>query len=209
MNCKICKSTIQQDLVLKNARKFYLCEHCDFVFLADEFLLSKEQEKARYDQHQNLESNQIYMKILEGFYSYAVKAHYSSGDLLDFGSGPKPVFAELLQDKGIEPDIYDVFYAPNLPQRQYDFVASIETFEHFNQPLNEIKMISELLKKRAYLAVMTEFRPSLEVFKAWRYKDDTTHVSFYSPKTFEYISELFGFKLIKHNDKGTIILQKL
>jgi len=149
------------------------------------------------------------MKILEGFYNYAIKPHYSSGDLLDFGSGPKPVFAELLQQKGIEVDIYDVFYAPSLPQKQYDFVTSIETFEHFNQPLNEIKMISELLKKGAYLAVMTEFRPSLDDFRAWRYKDDTTHVSFYSPKTFEYISELFGFKLIKHNDKNTIVLQKL
>lgn len=210
MNCRICKNKINETISLANGREFFSCVFCDFVFLNPKFLLNIEEEKARYDNHENSIENLGYVKMFEEFIAEAVTPFQTSvKTILDYGSGPGPVLAELLKRKAYQVSIYDPIYAKNeYRENSFDLITSTEVFEHFNEPLNEIKRIIALLKPKGYLSVMTKFLPEKDKFKSWFYKDDPTHVSFYSLKTFEFLARELGLTSIKNNGTNLIVLQK-
>ena len=208
MLCKICKTQTNKTTTLSNGKIFHHCDHCGFSFLDDQFHVDQEAEKARYDQHENSLEDKGYVKIFEDFIASSVTPFVKSpAQILDYGSGPQPVLAELLKNKGFEVDIYDPFYAPNKPSKQYDLITSTEVFEHFNNPVAEIEKVVSHLKPQAILAIMTRFSPSLEDFKSWFYKDDSTHVSFFDLKTFSYLEKAYNFRTIHTDQFNTICLQ--
>lgn len=210
LNCKICKSTINKQTILKNSRIYYHCDKCGFISLDSNFLLSRDEEKARYDLHENSSENSGYLKLLQDFIMTAVKP-YPVQKILDYGSGPNPILATLLREEKYDVDIYDPYYAPldSMKNTQYDMIISTETFEHFQNPLEEMDSIIKLLKPQAYLSIMTSFAYPYEEFKAWRYKDDATHIAFYSIATFQRLAELFSMSIIYSNNKNIIVLRKL
>lgn len=190
-------------------KKFYHhCDNCDFAFLDPLYLPDSQKEKARYDIHENNTDNESYLEIFKNFISYAIEP-YLPNKILDYGSGPEPVLAKLLEEEKYLVETYDPFYSPQKPDSKFDLISSTEVFEHFHNPLKDIEKIITYMEPGAYLAIMTRFIPSFEEFKTWNYKDDTTHVSFFSPKTFETITEIFNFKILKHNNLDTIILKNL
>lgn len=180
------------------------------MFLDSQFFLDYESEKSRYDLHENTIENQGYVAMFEKFIAEAVTPfHDSVKEILDYGSGPGPVLAELLKRKGYQADIYDPIYAKNsFQENSFDLITSTEVFEHFNDPKKDIEKLVSLLKSGAYLSIMTRFLPEKDKFKSWFYKDDPSHVSFYSLKTFEFLGRENGLKIIKNNGFNLIILQK-
>lgn len=208
-NCKICNSAIAGQIESKDSRVFDYCKVCDFIALQPEFFLDAKAEKARYELHENTIDDQGYVDMFEKFIDYAIKP-YAVSKILDYGSGPGPVLAELLERHGYEADIYDPFFAArDLQDSSYDLICSTEVFEHFNNPLETIINVIKLLKPGGYLAVMTMMSPAVESFSGWWYKNDPTHVSFYTAKTFEYIAEKLALRLEKHNQKNILVLKKL
>jgi 2-polyprenyl-3-methyl-5-hydroxy-6-metoxy-1,4-benzoquinol methylase len=170
------------------------------------FHLSPVDEKLRYDQHQNTSDNIEYIETFKRFIETAITP-YPATQVLDYGCGPNPVLAELLKSHNLQTDIYDPFYFPTEPQvESYDLITSTEVFEHLREPLVTLEHINKLLKPGGYLAIMTKFLPPNDQFVSWRYKDDTTHISFYSPKTFIQISQ--ELELIQHNNQDIIVLRK-
>lgn len=124
---------------------------------------------------------------------------------LDFGSGPGPALAAMLQEAGMRMALYDPFYAPDpeaLDER-YDFVSCSEVVEHFNRPADGWRQLSALLCPGGWLGVMTGLSSdrSAEGFLKWRYKDDLTHVSFYSLDTMAWIAGHFGLELHPVDDR--------
>ncbi len=208
-NCKICRVVIEKRTVLKNSRVYYHCDECGFISLDSRLLLSPDEERARYDLHENSLDNSGYLNFLRNFIELAVKP-YPVQKILDYGSGPNPNLANLLKGLGYEVDIYDPYYAPcnAILEASYDLIVSTETFEHFSDPLKELRFINSLLRPQAYLAIMTSFACSYEDFKAWRYKDDETHIAFYSMQTFQKLTELFSMKVIYTNHKNIVVLQR-
>ncbi len=205
MFCKICQSPITQQTVLKNGKIYHHCHQCDFSYLDPQFHLSPTKEKLRYDQHQNTSDNTKYTEIFKRFIETAI-APYPVTRVLDYGCGPNPVLATMLKEHGYNSDIYDPYYFPTEPQAEsYDLITSTEVFEHLRNPLETLNHILKLLKSNAYLTIMTKFLCPIDQFSSWRYKDDTTHISFYSPKTFSQISDL---DLIKTNNQDIVILRK-
>jgi hypothetical protein len=170
------------------------------------FHLSPVDEKLRSDQHQNTSDNIEYIETFKRFIETAITP-YPATQVLDYGCGPNPVLAELLKSHNLQTDIYDPFYFPTEPQvESYDLITSTEVFEHLREPLVTLEHINKLLKPGGYLAIMTKFLPPNDQFVSWRYKDDTTHISFYSPKTFIQISQ--ELELIQHNNQDIIVLRK-
>lgn len=209
-SCKICNSIIHKQTILKNSRTYNHCDKCGFISLESKFILGTSEEKSRYDLHQNFSDNSGYLKILEDFIVTAVQP-YAVKTILDYGSGPNPLLSKLLKEKEYDVDIYDPHYAPwgSGKNTQYDMIVSTETFEHFQDPLKEMNFICTLLKPQAYLSIMTSFACPYEEFKAWRYKDDATHVAFYSMATFQKLAELFSMSIIYGNQKNIVVLKKL
>ena len=48
-----------------------------------------------------------------------------------------------------------------------------------------------------------------ENFKKWWYKEDTTHVSFYSEKSLQKCGERVGLELIKQHDNRFFVMKKI
>ncbi len=208
LTCKICESETLTSSETEDLRIFRHCSNCVFSFIDPQFLLTRDEEKSRYDFHENSIENEGYVTMFENFIAFAVSPFENVKTVLDYGSGPGPVLAELLKRKDYEVDIYDPYYSPESPSKKYDLITSTEVFEHFNEPLESINKVVKLLKPSGYLSIMTCFNPGPEDFNGWWYKNDDTHVSFYSVKTFEFLAQRFNLELIKHNDKNIIVLKK-
>lgn len=208
LHCKICLNLVEDSIKCNDGRIFHHCSNCKFTFLDDTFRLDADSEKARYELHENSIEDQAYVKFLTRFIDYAVKPYLEKGmSILDYGSGPEPVLAELLRRHGYEVDIYDSFYSKNKPSLTYDMIVSTEVFEHFYEPTRDFEFIISLLKPGAYLSVMTSLNPGLDKFIDWWYKNDPTHVSIYDKKTFEFIANEHKLKLLESNSKDMLIFQ--
>ena len=66
--------------------------------------------------------------------------------------------------------------------------------EHFQEPAKEFRLLQKLLKKGGKLYCMTELLPKQDEFRDWYYKNDPTHVVFYSEKNLIWIKEAMGFE---------------
>lgn len=116
---------------------------------------------------------------------------------LEFGCGPGPALAAELQRLGLDVDLYDVFYHndPEILDKQYDFVTCTEVVEHFNRPKRDLPILLDRVKPDGVLGIMTKLVIDKEKFKSWHYKNDLTHVAFFSQTTFEFVAEKFGFEV--------------
>ncbi len=180
-------------------REFFRCEECRLVFAPEKYHLSEEDEKARYDKHENTSGNKGYLDFLYRFYS-VLSSHIEDESIgLDFGSGPGPVLAELFKENSYNISIYDVFYAPDrsVLSKRYDFITIVEVLEHLRNPEKELRTLWECLNPGGVIAIMTKFLPSKKKnFTLWSYKNDITHICFYSEPVFKWISNNFNSKLL-------------
>ena len=128
---------------------------------------------------------------------------------LDFGSGPGPTLSLMLEECGHKVDLYDKFYAQNdaVFQNRYDFITVTEVVEHLPNPLKDLEVLVKILQRGGILAIMTEIiSPQLD-FTNWYYKNDPSHVCFYSEKTFLYLANLLGLEIVTLSER-VIILRK-
>ncbi len=210
--CKICQSSTSIIEDSKNELCYYRCSSCGFVFLDDKHRVDKNREKKQYDQHNNSLENEGYVEMFEEFIDLSISPYIKNiQTALDFGSGPSPVFAELLKRRGLEVDIYDLFYAPQkvYENKSYDLIISTEVFEHLSQPLEVLELLSQHLNHQGYMVLMTKFPPKEDkAFLNWWYRRDPTHISFFSPKSFEVMAEKIALKLLKTMNGNIAVFQK-
>lgn len=210
MDCKICGSSDLRELELKD--KYYYCNNCEAIFINQKEIVAPSKEKERYEGHDNNHQNEGYVKMFEEFIDNVIDPNLDleAGDqVLEFGCGPGPVLADLLEEKGAEVDRYDPYFFPEkvFEQKNYDLITSTEVFEHFSDPLKEMNLLDSHLKNGAYLAVMTSFHPGPNEFEDWWYKWDPTHIVFYNQRTFEYLAFQFDLEIV-YTDKQNYILFK-
>ena len=201
MNCLLCQKDKTHQLA--QTPQFYRCPHCNSIFRSREFLLTTELEKARYLLHENDVSDKGY----QSFVAPLVKAvsdnfqHHTFG--LDYGAGPAPVAAKLLTEQGYELRFWDPFFHanPKVLETNYDFIICCETIEHFYHPLEEFQRMYRLLKPNGKLFCMTDLLPEMSTFNDWYYKNDATHVLFYSEENLQWIKETVGFSKLSIQDR--------
>lgn len=178
-------------------RRYYRCPDCELVFADPDSHLDPVAEKARYDLHRNHPAEMGYRRFLTRL-SAPLLARLRPGQWgLDYGCGPGPVLAMILRQAGMTVAVYDPYYAPDpRPLRgNYDFVTCSETAEHFKSPGREWKLMADLLLPGGWLGIMTGLLKRPEDFFKWHYKNDPTHISFYSPATIAWLGRRLGLEI--------------
>ena len=205
----MCNSQAEETFAT-NGRTYSRCGSCGLVYMDEHDRLDASDEKKRYSFHQNSIDDEGYVKFLGRVIDPAMDYLSAGMKGLDYGCGPNPVLAQIIRDKGIECDFYDPFFYPKCDLgAKYDFIFATECFEHFFSPSHELDRICTMLNTDGKLCIMTEFLPENTDFCDWYYKNDPTHVCFYSKKTFEFICKKFNFKELYNDNHRVVILKKL
>jgi len=202
MNCLLCQrddGTHQ----LAQTPQFYQCSHCNSVFRSSALLLSSELEKARYLLHENDILDKGYQSFVTPLVNAVKNSFPTSANGLDFGAGPAPVAAKLIAEQGYGVRFWDPFFHanPKVLETIYDFIICCETMEHFYHPLKEFQLMHRLLKPSGKLFCMTDLLPEMNRFTDWYYKNDATHVLFYSEENLQWIKETVGFSEVSIQDR--------
>lgn len=208
VDCPLCSGNtvfFHEDAV----RQYNRCLICKLVFVPFTFHVSFEREKEEYDLHENSCKDEGYLRFLSRFSDPFVETLKGSQSGLDFGCGPGPALAGLIEQHGHSVALYDPFYHRDrkVLDTKYDFITATEVVEHFRDPATEFKQLFEMLLPGGSLGVMTKMVKDDAVFKTWHYIRDLTHIAFYSKDTFVYIADQIGASVhFEAND--VIFIQK-
>jgi hypothetical protein len=198
LTCPLCADVRISEFYEYRSRCFLRCDVCRLIFVPAEFHLSLADEKAEYDKHKNSPDDLGYRKFLSRLFE-PMNARMSLGSKgLDFGSGPGPTLSVMFEEAGHDVSIYDPFYAPEVTHlaRQYDFVTASEVVEHFRNPAKDLQRLWSCVKPTGLLGLMTKLAFDQASFAKWHYKNDPTHVSFFSRECFKWLAEKWRAELI-------------
>ena len=199
--CPLCLShSIQQR---EDVPEFFNCSTCHLVFKDTQFLVAPEIEKARYLTHNNDVDDLGYQNFVKPIVKMVSENITLEKIGLDFGAGTGPVITKLLEEKGYHLNLYDPFFHPDshVLNEKYDYIVCCEVMEHFYHPKKEFQLLFDLLKPNGTLLCMTQLISVYTTFKTWQYRNDKTHVSFYSKKCLQWIKENFGFSSVMIDER--------
>ena len=172
------------------AREYRLCRDCSLVYVPERHHLPELQEKAEYDLHRNQPDDPAYRNFLSRL-ADPLRACLPEGAAgLDFGCGPGPALAAMFREWGYEVATYDKFYACHheIFGRKYDFITATEVLEHLHRPGCELPRLFGRLEQGGILGIMTKLVRNRKAFEKWHYKNDPTHICFFSRGTFEWLA---------------------
>lgn len=202
LKCLLCN--FDTEIFFKEkGREFFKCGNCLSIMLNPTNYISKINEKARYENHNNDVDDIRYQNFVAPIVKSVIKDYKSSHIGLDFGAGTGPVITSMLEKKGSELNLYDPYFH-NYPQnlnRKHDFIVCCEVIEHFYNPFKEFKLMSEILNPNGRLYCMTSLYDEEINFEDWYYRNDETHVFFYHKKTIKWISDKFEFSKVEISER--------
>lgn len=209
--CPLCGvSKVNQDYHQDKCRTYFQCLTCHLVFVPPQHFLPASEEKAQYDLHQNSPEDHQYRQFLSRLFLPLQKRLEPNSHGLDFGSGPGPTLSVMFEEVGHSMATYDYFYAEDLSvfESSYDFITATEVVEHLHYPRQELNRLWGLLNPEGILGVMTKLVQDREMFAEWHYKNDPTHVCFYSRSTFKWLAAEWQAELA-FEDNDVMLFYKL
>lgn len=167
---------------------------------------SSDEERDRYLKHRNDVNDPGYRSFVSPLVDAVCEDNGPDAPGLDFGCGRIPIVSSMLRERGYNVASYDPFFMddPYLLRRAYSYVALSEVIEHFHDPAKEFALLRSLLNEGGRLYCSTSLYSDGVDFKRWYYKEDPTHVFFYSAQTMHWIKESFSFSKVEMNSSLTI-----
>ncbi len=207
--CPLCSHANTAHYYSDIIRSYFQCGECNLVFVPPQFFISSNAEKAEYDLHQNSPNDPRYRQFLNRLFVPMNERLKPNSFGLDFGSGPGPTLSVMFEEAGHRINLYDPFYTNNhhVFNIAYDFITATEVFEHLHSPKKEIFRLWRCLKFDGILGIMTKLVINPDAFSTWHYKNDPTHVCFYSKSTFEWIAHNLSAR-IEFIGNDVILLHK-
>ena len=195
--CPLCKTTNSSKLYKEKFREYLRCLNCDFVFVPKMYHLSDAEEKSRYDTHNNDPNDHRYRHFLSQLLVPLLERIQQKSNGLDFGSGPGPTLSLMLEECGHSVDLYDKFYANDISvfEKKYDFITATEVVEHLSEPMAEISRLIEMLNNQGHLAVMTQILTPQIDFSSWYYKNDPSHIGFFTKKSLSFLASYLNIEV--------------
>lgn len=197
MNCPLCNRPKPKFYYQDKKREYYQCGQCALVFVAKKYYLSAELEKAEYDKHDNQTDDLGYRRFLSRTLAPLLKRFKTAQLGLDFGCGQGAVLSKMAAEQGFIVNNYDLFYYPNPAplQQTYNFITLTEVLEHIAKPNTLLPQLLERLEPNGILAIMTKRVLDVQAFGRWHYKNDPTHICFYSEQTFMWLADTYALKV--------------
>jgi len=195
--CPLCKTTNSSKFYKEKFREYLRCLSCDFIFVPKMYHLSDAEEKSRYDTHNNDPNDHRYRHFLSQLLVPLLEKIQQKSNGLDFGSGPGPTLSLMLEECGHSVDLYDKFYANDISvfEKKYDFITATEVVEHLSEPMAEISRLIEMLNNQGHLAVMTQILTPQIDFSSWYYKNDPSHIGFFTKKSLSFLASYLNIKV--------------
>lgn len=208
--CPLCHATALDCLHRDQRRSYYRCTTCHLIHVPRQYHLPPDEERRRYDTHQNSPDDSAYRDFLGRLLTPLLPQLRSGEQGLDYGCGPGPTLSLMLEEHGHPMAVYDPFYAndPAVFERRYDFITCTEAIEHFARPDEEWRRLLSLLKAAGQLAIMTALHDEDSDFAGWYYKNDPTHVAFYSVATFAWLARRDGLRAEFYGDSVVIFRRR-
>jgi len=195
----------------KQQMLYYHCSNCEYIFKHPSVYKEINDQKERYDLHENEDDNEGYRAYFKRFLDFVLPLVQKPKNALDFGCGKSTLLASMLQEEGIDCDYYDPLYHPDGldEDKKYDLIVSTEVFEHLQQPKEIFESLLKRLNSGGYLAIQTEFHPNeMGPFMHWYYTQDPTHIVFFTVETFEVLSTFCQCTLVDDNGKNIVVIKK-
>ena len=179
-------------------RDFMRCTSCDLVSVPRRFHVGPKAEKKRYLEHNNDPDSEDYRAFLNRLWG-RFRPYLPAGSKgLDYGAGPGPALAAMMEDDGFEVFVYDKYFSPDMAvlDDSYDFIVCTETVEHFENPALDFTVFERILKPSGWVGIMTAMIEDWSKFPGWYYHRDPTHIAFYSVDTMNWIAEKHGWQSV-------------
>jgi len=195
--CRLCDEPAESFparpyLVDKKSRVYLQCPRCGLIQLSSHMLPDAITEQRRYLQHRNSAEDPRYVEYQRKFASRTVfRVLEPPAKILEIGSGPTPVLAELLRDAGYSVEIHDPYFFshPRVFDDTFDGVVAVEVLEHVHYPGQFFDRLARMVIPGGYCCFQTGIqRGTVEEFSGWWYRQDVTHVCFFSERTITYIA---------------------
>lgn len=208
INCTLCGAEAYFFRAARQ-RRYYQCNRCRSVLLDPDDYVSLQEEKERYEKHNNDVHDPRYQRFVLPIVEQVLNNQTTTEKGLDYGAGTGPVITRLLRDRHYHILTYDPFFDndPDLLESTYDYIVCNEVAEHFHHPFEEFHRLYHLLNARGKLYCMTQLYDERTDFEQWNYKNDETHVIFYHAKALEWIRDKLGFSTVHIKDNKLITLQ--
>ncbi|MDA1106720.1 MAG: class I SAM-dependent methyltransferase [Planctomycetota bacterium] len=194
-DCRVCGSKTVIAFAEVDSLSYWRCTHCQATLLADSHLPAAHTERARYEAHQNDPADLDYQQFLSRLAMPLIARLTPTRIGLDYGCGPTPAMAMILERAGHRMRSWDPFFRPDdsVFEETYDFITCSEVIEHFHRPRFEFDRMNQLLRPGGWLALMTSLQTDDERFSTWYYRRDPTHVTFYKERTLRVVASAHGW----------------
>lgn len=188
MPCPLCGDGGAEVFHADRRRPYLRCTTCRLVFVPPDHRPDRAAERAEYDLHRNRVEDPGYRRFLSRLARPLLARLPADASGLDFGCGPAPALADMLRKQGLTVALYDSFYFPDTSvlNGPLDFVCATEVVEHLHRPGHELERMWGLLRPGGWLGVMTKLVRDRDAFSRWHYKNDPTHVCFFSETTWRW-----------------------
>ncbi|MBN2038243.1 MAG: methyltransferase domain-containing protein [Chitinispirillaceae bacterium] len=211
MKCRLCYAPACRLFISDAGRDYYHCGRCDLIFVPESSHVSFDEERARYDLHDNKPDHEGYRTFLDTVADCLVRVCDPPGKVLDFGSGPNAILTSLLRERGVDCTAYDPLYGIGKEALlgSYDTIALCEVIEHLRCLNSELGALRHLLRPGGRMLIRTKIHPGPDAFASWWYRSDITHINFLGPATPRHIGTLFGFRSIDSGENDMIVMEAM
>jgi SAM-dependent methyltransferase len=193
--CIVCDNPSTEFFAVVDGNCYRRCTACRAIFLIPEQRLPINEEHVCYYHHRNDPADLAYRRFLSKLADPLLARLGPRSKGLDYGCGPGPALAAMLQEAGHRVNLFDPLFFPDPEplRKAYDFITCTETIEHFHRPSEEFARLDRMLKPGGWLAIMTCFQTDDAAFASWHYRRDPTHVVFYRAATLRHVAHGYGW----------------
>jgi hypothetical protein len=201
MKCRLCYNKANEKfdakILDKHNIKYYLCPNCNLLQTEEPYWLEEAYSDSINDTDVGLLDRNIqFAEKVKVLIYYLFKRN---GKFLDYAGG-YGIFTRLMRDIGF--DFYwNDPYTENLFAKGFEYdshnfnielITTFESFEHFVNPLEEIKKITEISKNIIFSTTMVPHQ--IPMPNDWWYYglEHGQHVSLYSKRTLIFIAKKLG-----------------